>query len=105
MVSVEECMAFSGLASNEIVLGATPSNTHRVLLSNYLLNLWRGPKAVRKMIVADVRMSLNLGMLKQAADLLLILRQFFSDYPESRLAQRSCEGADRKAPSISRRHA
>ena len=34
MVSVEECMAFSGLASNEIVLGATPSNTHRVLLSN-----------------------------------------------------------------------
>ena len=56
-------------------------NTHRVLLSNYLLNLWRGPKAVGKMIVADVRMSLNLGMLKQAADLLLILRQFFSDYP------------------------
>ena len=37
MVTVEECVAFSGLASGEIILGATPCNTHRVLLSGYLL--------------------------------------------------------------------
>ena len=66
-------MAFSGLASNEIILGATPCNTHRVLLSSYVLNLWRGPKTVRKMIVADIRLSLDLGMIKHAADLLLVL--------------------------------
>lgn len=105
MVTVEECVAFSGLASGEIILGATPCNTHRVLLSSYLLNLWRGPKAVRKMIVADVRLSLDLGMIKHAADLLLILRRFLSDYPEFRLAHRSCEGADRNVVSLSHRHA
>ena len=81
MVTIEGCMAFSGLAWDEIVLGATPSNTHRILLSSYLLNLWRGPNAVRKMIVADMRLSLDLGMIKHAADLLLVLRRFLSDYP------------------------
>jgi hypothetical protein len=97
-------MAFSGLAWDEIVLGATPSNTHRILLSSYLLNLWRGPNAVRKMIVADMRLSLDLGMIKHAADLLLVLRRFLSDYPESRLAHRSREGADGNVVSLSHRH-
>jgi hypothetical protein len=105
MVTIGECVVFSGLALDEIVLGATPSNTHRVLLSSYLLNLWRGPKAVREMIVADMRLSLDLGMIKHAADLLLILRRFLSDYPESRLAHRSREGADRNVVSLSHRHA
>ncbi len=104
MVTIEGCMAFSGLAWDEIVLGATPSNTHRILLSSYLLNLWRGPNAVRKMIVADMRLSLDLGMIKHAADLLLVLRRFLSDYPESRLAHRSREGADGNVVSLSHRH-
>lgn len=104
MVTIEGCMAFSGLAWDEIVLGATPSNTHRILLSSYLLNLWRGPNAVRKMIVADMRLSLDLGMIKHAADLLLVLRRFLSDYPEFRLAHRSREGADGNVVSLSHRH-
>src|SRR5208337_4783028 len=78
MITVEQCAAFAGLASNEIVLGATSSPKHRVLLSGYLLNLWRGPKAVRKMIVADIRMWLDLGMPNYAADLLVVLRRFLS---------------------------
>ena len=91
MVTVKECATFARLASNEMVLGATPSATHRVLLSSYLLNLWRGPKTVRKMIVADIRMWLDLGMPKHASDLLIVLRQFLSDYPESRFEQESCD--------------
>jgi|APFre7841882630_1041343.scaffolds.fasta_scaffold187160_1 hypothetical protein len=85
MVTVKECAAFARLATNEMVLGTTPSAAHRVLLSSYLLNLWRGPKTVRKMIVADIRMWLDFGMPAQASDLLIVLRQFLSDYPESRL--------------------
>jgi len=84
MVSVKECEAFARLASNQIILGATPSAKHRVLLSSYLLSLSRGPKAVRRMIVADMGMWLDLGMPEQASDLLIVLRQFLADYPESR---------------------
>ena len=85
MITVEACIEFAGLASNEMVLGATPTAKHRALLSSYLLNLWRGPKTVRKIIVADIRMWLDLGMADYAADFLVVLRQFLSGYPEARL--------------------
>ena len=91
MITVEQCVDFAGLASHEMVLGAIPSTRHRVLLSSYVLNLWRGPKTVRKMIVADIRMWLNLGIPDYAADFLIVLRQFLSDYPEARLEQKWCE--------------
>jgi hypothetical protein len=95
MITVEQCAEFAGLAPHEMVLGATPSARHRVLLSSYVLNLWRGPKTVRKMIVADIRMWLDLGMPNYAADMVLVLRQFLSDYPEARLEHRSCEAANK----------
>ena len=95
MITVEQCAEFSGLASNETVLGATPSAKHRALLSSYVLNLWRGPKTVRKMIVAHIRNWLDLGMVKEAADLVVVLRQFLSDYPEARLELWWCEDADK----------
>ncbi len=96
MITVEQCLEFAGLASNEMVLGATPSAKHRVMLSSYVLNLWRGPKTVRKMIVADIRMWLDLGRPDYAADFLVVLRQFLSDYPEARLEQKSSEPPVRK---------
>jgi hypothetical protein len=89
MITVEQCMKFAGLASNQMVLGATPSAKHRALLSSYVLNLWRGPKTVRKMIVADIRLWLDLGRSDYAADFLIVLRQFLSDYPEARVEQKS----------------
>jgi hypothetical protein len=96
MITVEQCAKFAGLASYEVVLGATPSAKHRVLLSSYVLNLWRGPKTVRKMIVADIRLWLDLGRPGYAADFLVVLRQFLSDYPEARLEQKSSEPHVRK---------
>jgi hypothetical protein len=95
MITVGQCAEFTGLALDEMVLGAIPSTKHRVLLSSYVLNLWRGPKTVRKMIVADIRMWLDLGMPNYAADMVLVLRQFLSDYPEARLEHRSCEAANK----------
>jgi hypothetical protein len=88
VISFAQCGAFAGLAANEMFLGVAPSNTQRLLLSNYLMNLWRGPQIVRRLIVADIRASLNVGALKQAADLLIVLRRFLFDYPEARLANR-----------------
>lgn len=86
MITVSECAAFAGLASNELVLGAVPSAKHRLLLSSYLLNLRRGPGAVRDMIVSDLRGFLDLGVTSRAADLLIVLRIFLSDHPQARLA-------------------
>ena len=97
MITVVQCVEFTGLGLNEMVLGAVPSTRHRVLLSSYALKLWRGPKTVRKMIVADIRMWLDLGMVKESADFLIVLRQFLSDYPEARLEQKSSERPVRKS--------
>jgi hypothetical protein len=65
-------------------LGLRLSAAHRALLSSYLLNLWRGPEAVRKLIVADIRLWIELGAPERAADAFLVLRQFLSDFPEAK---------------------
>lgn len=88
MITFEQCAAFAGLAPSEMILEGAPSAAHHSLLSSYLLNLRRGPNAVCKMIVDDIRASLDLGASKRAADLLIVLRRFLSDYPEARLVQR-----------------
>ena len=47
------------------------------------------------MIVADIRMWLDLGRPDYAADFLVVLRQFLSDYPEARLEHWWREDADK----------
>ena len=89
MVTPEQCADFAGLAPNEMVLGASPSAMHHSLLMSYLLNRERGLKTVCKMIVADIRASLDLGARKRAADLLIVLRRFLFDHPEARLVHHS----------------
>jgi hypothetical protein len=71
-------------AARQTGLALKLDDAHRALLSSYLLNLWRGPEAVRKLIVADVRLWIELGAPERAADGFLVLRQFLSDFPEAR---------------------
>ena len=84
VITMEQCRVFSGLVSNEIVMGPVPSPRHLARLSGYLLNLKWGQATVREMIVADIRAALDLGALNRAADLLVVLRIFLSEYPEAR---------------------
>ncbi len=88
MISLAQCAAFAGLASDEIVLGVTPSSKHCSLLTGYTLNLRRGPVAVREMIVADLRRFRELGAMQRAADLLFVLRVFLTQYPGARRAEK-----------------
>jgi hypothetical protein len=88
MITISECAAFAGLASNELVLGAVPASRHHCLLASYLLNSHRGLDAVRAMIVSDLRGYLDLGASSCAADLLIVLRMFLTDFPEARLGGR-----------------
>jgi hypothetical protein len=84
VITIEQCKVFSGLVSNEVVMGAAPSAKHRARLSGYLLNLKWGQATVREMIVADIRAALDLGALNRAGDLLVVLRLFLSENPEAR---------------------
>lgn len=87
MLSVEQFSAASGLRMGTLILGVSPSNKHRVLLSSYLLNLWRGPESVRDLIIADIRSAMDVGAPALAADLFVVLRQFFVDFPEVQIAE------------------
>jgi hypothetical protein len=86
MITVSQCAARAGLASNELVLGAIPSSDHDALLESYMLNAHRGLGSVRAMIVSDLRAYLDLGVASRAADLLIVLRLLLTAYPEAGLA-------------------
>ena len=75
-LTVAQCAALSGLGSHEMVLGTTPNAKHDSLYASYLLHRDGGWEAIGDMIVADIRSSLELGTLKPAADLLIVLRRF-----------------------------
>lgn len=79
LIAVAQCADLCGLGPNEIVLGVTPSRMHNSLYESYMLHRAKGWEAVRDMIVADIRMALDLGAKKRAADLLIVLRRFLSE--------------------------
>jgi hypothetical protein len=85
MITATQCAAYAGLNSSEIVLGAVPPAAQQSLLSSYLYDLAQGPATVRDMIVSDLRVHLELGERQRAAELLVVLSCFFSDYPEARI--------------------
>lgn len=84
MITLAQCAALAGLASDEIVSDATPSGKHHSLLSSYRLNMRRGAAAVRDMIIADLHTYLDLGASQYASDLLLVLRLFLKDHPDAK---------------------
>lgn len=83
MISLTQCMVLEDLGSNETISGVAPGAKHHSLLLSYLFNLKRGDAFVRDMIIADLRSSIDIGATQQAADLLVVLRLFFSEYPEA----------------------
>ena len=85
MVSVPDSAKCFFIATGETGLGLRLTDAHRALLSSYLLNLWRGPETVRKLIVADIRGWIELGAPERAADAFLVLRLFLSEFPEAKI--------------------
>jgi len=83
MISLTQCMVLGGIESHETILGIAPCAKHHSLLLSYLFNLKRGLAFVRDMIIADLRSSIDIGAMQQAADLMVVLRLFISEYPEA----------------------
>lgn len=76
MITISQCRDLTDLSQSEMILGAVLSPRHTKLLASYLYNLNRGALAVRDMIIADLRMFLDLGAMQRAADMLMVLRLF-----------------------------
>ena len=89
MITLRQCANYSGLSESEMIVGATASSRLRTLLSSYLIDLEEGAHWVRETLVSDIRASVGRGALAQAADLLIVLREFLSRYPEARLGRRA----------------
>jgi len=90
MISLTQCLVLGGLGSNEAMMGIAPCAKHHSLRLSYLFNLKRGLAFVRDMIIVDLRSSIDVGAMQQAADLLVVLRLFFSEYPEAAYVPRGC---------------
>lgn len=78
LMTVAQCAELCRLGPQEIVLGVSPSAMHDSLLDSYLLQRHLKWAGVRDMIIADLRIALDLGAKKRAADLLIVLRRFLS---------------------------
>jgi hypothetical protein len=89
MISLKQSIRNAGISSNELMLGVSPSARHYSLLTSYLLNLDRGVRTVRDMIVCDLRGFIDLGVAHRAADAFLVLRLFLTRFPEAAGARRA----------------
>lgn len=110
LISVSQCVAFSGLAADELILGVTPSKLHDRLYQSYLRNRSRTGEALPSRIVRDIRKCVALGATKAAADLLIVLRKALSAHmarslpaqAASRSAERSRSRARSKRNGVAR---
>ena len=85
MLTLARCAESTGLDVSELFVSSGFSLKHKSLLLSYVFNLNRGPRAVREMIVSDIRAAIDLGATERAADLLLVLRVFLFEHPEARI--------------------
>lgn len=77
--------------SNEVMSRVRPTQRHDTLLASYLLGLKHGPAVVRDLIVADLDGFLDLGATRRAADQLVVLHAFLTQYPEAARGVRAVE--------------
>jgi hypothetical protein len=87
MISLEDCIAFSGLDEDEV--NAISEHEHipeiaAAALANYLLKQPHGGEAIRAMIIDDIHKALEVGRVRHAQELFMALRHFLDQHPEAR---------------------
>src|SRR5450759_49786 len=85
MISLEDCIAFSGLDEDEVA--AIGEHEHipdiaTTALANYLLKQPHGGDAIREMIVDDIHQALDAGHVRHAAELFMALPHFLDQHPK-----------------------
>ncbi len=86
MISIEDCIAFSGLTREEI--DAIGEHEHvpeavAAAVASSILRCEAGPDEIREMIVDDIRAALAGHHTRHAGELLKALRHFMAEHPEA----------------------
>lgn len=90
MVTLEDCIAFCGLAEQEVLAIAEHEHIPEIAaaaLAEYLLNSPHGPGQIRDMIGDDIRAALDRGDSRHVAKLRSALSHFLECHPEARCPQ------------------
>jgi hypothetical protein len=85
MITLEDCIAFSGLTEAEVLALAEHEHIPEIAaaaLAEYLLKQRRGPEKIHEMIVEDIRAGLHRGDRQHARELFGALREFLASHPE-----------------------
>lgn len=83
MISLEDCIALSGLDEPEILALAEHEHLSEMAaaaLGNYLLHKHHGPERIRQMIEDDIRAALERGDRAHAKELFSALRHFMHEH-------------------------
>jgi hypothetical protein len=85
MITLEDCIAFSGLTEEEVLALAEHEHVPEIAataLASYLLKQRHGPDKIRIMIVEDIRAALDKGDRRHAKELFAALHHFLVAHPE-----------------------
>jgi hypothetical protein len=88
MISLEDCIAFSGLSEDEVAAIGEHEHIPQIAacaLADYLLKQPHGGEAIRKMIIDDIQQALGAGRIGHAQGLFMALRHFLEGHPEARV--------------------
>ena len=88
MISLEDCIAFSGLSEEELAAIGEHEHIPQVAacaLADYLLKQPDGGRKIRTMIVDDIQQALCEGSIRHAQELFMALRHFLERHPEARV--------------------
>ena len=87
MISLEDCIALSGLDEDEIAAISEHEHIPEIAataLASYLLKQPKGGEAIRTMIMDDIHKALDDGRVQHAAELFMALRHFLEQHPQGR---------------------
>ena len=88
MISLEDCIAFSGLSEEELAAIGEHEHIPQIAacaLADYLLKQPDGGRKIRTMIVDDIQRALCEGRIRHAQELFMALRHFLEGHPEARV--------------------
>lgn len=89
MISIEDCVAFSGLSEDEVLAIAEHEHVSEAVacgMAQYLCRDHRGREQVRDMIIEDIRKAQQQGQSAHVKELLHVLHHFLRTHPEERPA-------------------
>jgi len=87
MITLEDCIAFSGLTKQEVDAIAEHEHVPEIAaaaMARYLLKEPHGAEKIGDMIRDDIHAALNRDDRDHASELLMVLRHFLDVHPEAR---------------------